>query len=160
MLKGDITVTVVSRLVASQFPHWADLTITPVDLDGWDNTTFRLGSTMSIRLPSHDRYVAQVDKEHEWLPRLAARLPLPIPEPLAKGQPSSEFPRPWSIYRWLEGQPATVDRIADLTGFATQLAEFLGALYRCDTEGGPRPGLTRSTGAGPSNCGMIKPAKP
>lgn len=149
MLKADITAVVVSRLVRSQFPQWADLPVTAVALDGWDNTTFRLGSTLSVRLPSHDRYVAQIDKEQQWLPRLAPHLPIPIPEPVAKGQPSSEFPRPWSIYRWLEGETATLDRIDDVAAFASQLADFLAALYRCDPAGGPPPGPHSFNRGGP-----------
>jgi aminoglycoside phosphotransferase (APT) family kinase protein len=139
MLKAEITPAVVSRLVRSQFPQWADLPVTAVDLDGSDNTTFRLGRALSVRLPSHDA-LAQIDKEHQWLPRLAPHLPLPIPEPVAKGLPSPDFPRPWSIYRWLAGETATADRINNLTAFAAQLADFLVALYRCDPQGGPPPG--------------------
>src|SRR5207247_4581353 len=101
--KAAITSQLVSRLVAAQFPQWADLAVTPVELDGWDNTTFRLGEDLAVRLPSADWYVAQVDKEHRWLPILAPQLPLPIPRPLAKGIPGSGFPRPWSVYQWLAG---------------------------------------------------------
>ena len=54
MPKDDITVDVVRCLVREQFPQWAGLEIRPVDLDGWDNTTFRLGDDMSVRLPSGD----------------------------------------------------------------------------------------------------------
>ena len=98
--KADITPELVSRLVASQFPQWAELPVRPVDVDGWDNATFRLGERMSVRLPSSQAYVEQVEKEHRWLPILAPQLPLPIPEPLAKGKPGCGFPRPWSVYRW------------------------------------------------------------
>src|ERR1700675_1815410 len=73
--KGDITPELASRLVARQFPQWADLPVSRVELDGWDNTTFRLGTTMSVRLPSADAYVAQIDKEHRWLPILRGNLP-------------------------------------------------------------------------------------
>jgi len=138
--KAEISPAVVARLVAEQFPQWADLPVERVAVDGWDNTTFRLGDEMSVRLPTADRYVAQVDKEHRWLPLLARHLPLPIPEPVALGRPSARFPRPWSIYRWIEGGPAGVERIADLTRFAADLAEFLGALYAVDTNDGPPPG--------------------
>jgi aminoglycoside phosphotransferase (APT) family kinase protein len=62
--KADITVDVIPCLVASQFPRWRGPEIRPVALDGWDNTTFRLGDGMSARLPSHQRYVPQIDKEH------------------------------------------------------------------------------------------------
>jgi aminoglycoside phosphotransferase (APT) family kinase protein len=144
-----ITTALVFRLVAAQFPEWAHLPITPVGLEGNDNTTFRLGEDMAVRLPSAERYVAQVDKEHRWLPILATQLPLPIPLPLAKGAPAYDYPWPWSIYRWLEGDPASIDRISDLGRFASELAEFLAALYRIDPSGGPAPGAHSFFRGGP-----------
>jgi aminoglycoside phosphotransferase (APT) family kinase protein len=135
--KAAITPVLVFRLVAAQFPQWAHLPVTRAELDGWDNTTFRLGEELSVRLPSADRYVAQVEKEHRWLPILAPQLPLPIPEPLARGVPRCGFPRPWSVYRWLAGEHATVERVADLNRFATDLTDFLAALYKIDPACGP-----------------------
>jgi aminoglycoside phosphotransferase (APT) family kinase protein len=149
MEKAAITPQLVSRLVAAQFPHWADLPVTPVELDGWDNTTFRLGEDLAVRLPSADGYVAQVDKEHKWLPILAPQLPLPIPRPLAKGIPGNGFPRPWSVYRWLAGRYTTMDRVGDLDRFATDLADFLAALYEIDPAGGPEPGAHNFFRGGP-----------
>jgi len=135
-----IDAALVRRLIAEQFPRWAGLPIRPVGLDGWDNTTFRLGEDMSVRLPSAEGYAPQVEKEHRWLPKLAPLLPLPIPVPLAKGVPGEGYPYPWSVYRWIEGETATVARIEDPAGFATTLADFLAALYRVDPGGGPPPG--------------------
>jgi aminoglycoside phosphotransferase (APT) family kinase protein len=147
--KADITPELVSRLVAAQFPHWADLPVRPVDADGWDNATFRLGEHMSVRLPSSQAYAEQVDKEHRWLPILASQLPLPIPEPLAKGKPGCGFPRPWSVYRWIDGQAAAVGRVTDLPAFAADLADFLAALYKADPSGGPLPGTHNFFRGGP-----------
>lgn len=130
----------VRRLVAEQFPRWAGLPVDPVADGGWDNWTFHLGDAMSARLPSAAAYASAVDKEHTWLPVLAAGLPLPIPTPLAKGAPGAGYPHPWSIYGWLAGRPARVDRIADPVRFALDLASFVAALQRVDTTGGPRPG--------------------
>ena len=48
--KGEITADVASRLIVEQFPQWSYLAVTPVELDGWDNTTFRLGDDLSVRL--------------------------------------------------------------------------------------------------------------
>ena len=138
--REDINVALVRRLVAEQFPQWADLPIRPVAFDGWDNRTFHLGAHMSVRLPSAQWYVAQVNKEHRWLPRLAPLLPLPIPVPIARGVPGAGYPWPWSVYRWLDGEIATVARIADLRAFATALAQFLTALQAIDPTGGPPPG--------------------
>lgn len=139
MLKSDITAELVARLVAEQFPQWAHLAVTAVEHDGWDNNTFRLGDAMSVRLPSADMYVAQIEKEHEWLPVLAPNLPLPIPVPLERGAPTKDFPRPWSVYGWIHGEIATADNVEDLTACATDLAAFLRALYACPPDG-PLPG--------------------
>jgi aminoglycoside phosphotransferase (APT) family kinase protein len=139
----------VSRLVATQFPQWAHLPVAPVELDGHDNRTFRLGDELSVRLPRADAYAPQVDKEHRWLPVLAAHLPLPIPEPVAHGIPTPGFPRPWSVYRWRAGEPATADRVQDETRFATDLAGFLSALYAIDPTGGPAAGAHSFNRGGP-----------
>ncbi|MER9974255.1 phosphotransferase, partial [Mesorhizobium sp. M0085] len=135
-----IDAALVRRLIAAQFPKWADLPVETVEPGGWDNRTFRLGDSMSVRLPSAAAYVAQVEKEHRWLPRLAPHLPLPIPVPLAKGAPGEGYPWPWSVYRWLGGRPAAGGLIADLTEFARSLAGFLVALYRIDAADGPPAG--------------------
>ena len=139
----------MGRLVAAQFPQWADLPIKPAESDGWDNRTFRLGEDMSVRLPSAERYSGQVEKEHRWLPRLARLLPLPVPVPLAMGVPADGYPWYWSVYRWLEGDNATVARIDDLHPFATTLARFLTALQRIDPSGGPPPGRHNFFRGGP-----------
>ncbi|MEV0718713.1 aminoglycoside phosphotransferase family protein [Asanoa sp. NPDC050611] len=131
----------MSRLVAKQFPQWAELPVTPVANGGWDNRTFHLGPRMSVRMPSAAEYALAVDKEHRWLPALAPRLPLPVSTPIAKGEPGEGYPFPWSIYAWLDGEPARADRIADPIRFAVDLAEFLAALRQIDPADGPRPGL-------------------
>lgn len=144
-----LDVPLVRRLLADQFPEWAGLPIRPVEFDGWDNTTFRLGDDMSVRLPSHAAYAAQVEKEQEWLPVLAPSLPLPIPTPLAKGEPTDGFPLPWSVYRWIDGEIAArgehaighpTAHIDDLTEFAAALGAFLVALQRIDATDGPPAG--------------------
>jgi aminoglycoside phosphotransferase (APT) family kinase protein len=147
--KVEIDVSVVHRLVAAQFPQWAHLPIKPVEVGGWDNRTFHLGAHMTVRLPSAAQYALQVEKEHRWLPKLALLLPLPIPVPLAKGAPAEGYPWPWSVYRWIEGEPATAERIADLRQFATALAQFLTALQRIDASDGPPPGRHNFFRGGP-----------
>jgi aminoglycoside phosphotransferase (APT) family kinase protein len=150
--KADITAELVSRLVATQFPQWAEPPVRPVDVDGWDNATFRLGEHMSVRLPSSQAYVEQVGKEHCWLPFLAPQLPLPIPEPLAMGEPDCGFPRPWSVYRWINGQTAATGMVASLPEFAADLAGFLAALYKVDPSGGPGPGTHNFFRGGSPAC--------
>jgi aminoglycoside phosphotransferase (APT) family kinase protein len=136
----EIDAALVGTLVARQFPQWAELPVRAVANGGWDNRTFHLGDAMSVRLPSAERYVAQVEKEHRWLPTLASHLPLPIPAPLVMGRPDADYPWPWSIYGWIEGDRTSRDTISDLTAFAEDLADFLIALRRIDASDGPAAG--------------------
>ena len=138
--KVHIDASLVRKLIGAQFPEWADLQIKPVEFGGWDNKTFHLGSQMVVRLPSSAEYALQVEKEQLWLPKLALLLPLSIPAPLAMGKPALGYPWHWSIYRWLDGRPASIERIADLPKFATTLAQFLVALQKIDSTGGPKAG--------------------
>jgi aminoglycoside phosphotransferase (APT) family kinase protein len=134
-----IDAALARRLVASQFPQWADLPVAFVGR-GHDNRTFRLGARMSLRLPSAARYAEKVAKEHRLLPLLAAGLPLPIPTSLAVGRPDAEFPWPWSVRTWIDGDDAASARVDDLAEFASALGAFLVALRRVDSTGGPPPG--------------------
>lgn len=132
--------SLVARLIAAQFPRWADLPIDPVRSAGTDNALYRLGGDMVVRLPRIEWATGQVDKEQLWLPRLGPHLPLAIPVPLEKGRPGEGYPWHWSVYRWLEGQNATIDRMADPRRTARSLARFVAALQRIDPTGGPGPG--------------------
>ena len=135
-----IDVALVRRLVDAQFPEYRGLPVRAVELDGWDNRTFRLGDDLSVRLPSARGYLGQVAKEHEWLPRLAPLLPLPIPSPVAQGEPDAGYPFPWSVYRWLPGTPLALAGEVDGVALATDLGRFLTALRQADATGGPPPG--------------------
>jgi aminoglycoside phosphotransferase (APT) family kinase protein len=79
-----------------------------------------------------------LDKEFEWLPKLAPLLPQAIPTPVARGVPGDGYPHEWAIYNWLDGIDATHADL-DLNRAAVDLAEFLAALRRIDPTGGPPP---------------------
>lgn len=130
--------TLVRRLLAAQFPQWADLPIARLDSAGTDNAIYRLGDAMAVRLPCIHWAVGQVGKEHRWLPQLAPYLPLAIPAPLAMGEPDGGYPWHWSVQRWLPGENATIAGNADLRQAAIDLARFIAALQRIDTTGAPR----------------------
>jgi aminoglycoside phosphotransferase (APT) family kinase protein len=138
--RAGIDAALVRRLIAEQFPQWAGLPVTPVKIDGWDNRTYRLGSELTARLPTHETYTAAVHKEHKWLPLLAPSLPVAIPEAVAKGEPGAGYPYHWAIRRWIDGETASYDSVADLSAFARSIAEFIRALQSCDATGGPSAG--------------------
>ena len=53
------------------------------------------------------------------------------------------------MYRWIDGDPATVEHLTDLERFAADLADFLAALYRIDPAGGPTAGRHNFFRGGP-----------
>ncbi|SEN50509.1 aminoglycoside phosphotransferase family protein [Paenibacillus sp. OV219] len=141
MIAIEITTDLVRRLISEQFPEWKHLEIRPVNNSGHDNRTYHLGTEMTVRLPSHERYASAVEKELTWLPQFKSRLSLPIPSPLAKGEPTDEYPLPWSVNQWIAGETVTDTNIRDRTKFAQDLADFLKELEAIDATGGVPAGV-------------------
>lgn len=136
----DIDIALVHRLLTAQFPQWTNLPLTPALSAGTDNALYRLGDNLAVRLPRIEDATRQVEKEQTFLPRFAPHLPLAIPVPLALGRPGEGYPWRWSIYQWLEGENATIERMADPIQAARDLAHFISALQRIDPTDGPPPG--------------------
>ena len=129
----------VRRLLAGQFPQWADLPIELVLSYGTDHDIYRLGDELCARLPRIGWATQQAAKEALWLPRLAPHLPLAVPVQLASGRPAEGYPFDWSVYEWLPGQNAN-GTLDDLDQAAVDLAAFVRALRSVDTSGAhPRP---------------------
>ncbi|MFC9845533.1 aminoglycoside phosphotransferase family protein [Streptomyces sp. NPDC060223] len=129
-IRPSIDSALVRRLVDTQFPQWVGLPLEVVEPGGSDHVIHRLGEELSVRLPRHAGANGQTEKESWWLPRLAPHLPLAVPVPVAVGEPNFGYPWPWAVSRWLDGEVATVEALADSSRAAVQLAEFLRALQR------------------------------
>lgn len=134
---SDADESLIRQLIAEQFPEWVGLPVTPVRPGGTDNTLFRLGRGMVVRLPRVAGAGEDVGKEYRWLPRLSGRLPLPVPVPLAVGEPGAGFPYPWSVHRWMTGRDAVREPVADPLDAATRLGGFVAAMRGFDGAGGP-----------------------
>ncbi len=140
----DTDPSLVQRLVAGQFPEWADLPIEPVFPLGTDNANYRLGADKLVRLPRQEGKVEGLERELEWLPKLAGSMPLTIPEALGRGEPAEGFPFPWAVFTWVEGENVPVGGIRDPRQTAVELAELILALRAFDAADAP-PGLRRGT---------------
>jgi aminoglycoside phosphotransferase (APT) family kinase protein len=134
----DVSPEQLRALLRAQMPTLADLPIDFVPSSGTDNTLYRLGDELVVRLPLIEWAVPQVALEHEWLPRLRPHLPFAIPEPLELGAPGEGYPWPWSVYRWIDGEHPDPDD--DNTELARDLAAFVRAMHALPVEGVPRSG--------------------
>ncbi len=138
----DITLGLVKRIIKSQFPEYASLSIEPVKTQGHDNRSFRLGDSLLIRMPTKQAYVHSIYKEQKLLPKLAKHISINIPTAIKMGLHSEYYPYPFSIYKWLNGEDANHFQNDDaiLINIAIQLANFLKELQAIKNIDGPLPG--------------------
>lgn len=136
----DIDADLVAGLVASQFPEFAHLPLRAVRSTGTVNAIYRLGDELSVRMPRVARWAGDLTRELAWLPRLAPRLSLAVPEPLGTGMPTGAYPSPWAVYRWIDGGTYADESIDDERAAASDLAQFVTELRRIDPVGAPPAG--------------------
>ena len=133
----EIDEALVRRLLAEQFPEWADLRLSRVEPAGTVNAIFRLGDELSVRLPRRKGRAEAASKRLDWLPKLAPQLPLEIPVPVAQGRPSRAYPWFWDVCTWVEGETEPVEAI-DAVQAARDLAALVAALQRVNPAGAPQ----------------------
>jgi aminoglycoside phosphotransferase (APT) family kinase protein len=137
VLEFDISPDLAARLIAEQFPQWAGLPIRPVATQGTWRVNYRLGEDLVIRLPR----VPQTGGlgamlEQGVLSGLAPLLPVKVPELVGLGQPAAGYPSTWGILRWIHGDVPVEGQLAAPDLLATELADFVRALWSVDLAGG------------------------
>ena len=142
----------VQALLQDQHPDLAGL---PVRLaaTGWDNSTYRLGDELAVRLPRIGVAAGLIRNEQRWLPELAPRLPVPVPVPVRIGEPGHGYPWPWSVVPWVPGESAASCPL--LPSQAARFGQFLAAVHqpapadapRNDYRGVPLPSRTETVHA-------------
>jgi aminoglycoside phosphotransferase (APT) family kinase protein len=139
MHEGELLVDspLARRLIADQFSRWSDLPLAPVEPAGTDHAIFRLGDDKAVRFPRIGWAAGQPEKECTWLPRIAPHLSLAVPDPLALGEPSGDYPFRWLVCSWLDGANATPERLTSQDRTAADLVRLLRELWSIDTAGGP-----------------------
>ena len=134
-----INAALVRRLLAEQLPDLAGRPLREVGR-GTVNAMFRLGDDLAVRLPRTAEWAGDLERERVWLPRLSERISLRVPEPVAEGRPTDEYPLPWAVYRWVDGDQYEDELVADERGAAEDLARFVRELRAGPVEGGPAAG--------------------
>jgi len=135
----DTNEALIRRLLIDQFPQWSAFPVTPVVSSGTDNALYRLGDELVVRLPRIEWARGGVGRDGEWLPKLAPRLPIAVPVPVAVGRPGAGYPYEWGIYPWLDGENPSFDG-ADADALVSGVAQFLTALRAVEIDGGPKAG--------------------
>jgi aminoglycoside phosphotransferase (APT) family kinase protein len=137
--EGEIPVdeTLIRTLLAAQRPAWAGLPLSRVGA-GTENTMYRLGDDLLVRLPRTVEKGRALRKEQEWLPRLAPSLSCPVPEPVHAGMPTGAYPARWSVYRWIDGDEAGPDTVRDWAAFGADLAAVVRELHGIGLMGAAR----------------------
>ncbi|MGI8407924.1 MAG: aminoglycoside phosphotransferase family protein, partial [Actinomycetota bacterium] len=133
----EIDEAMARRLLREQLPEWAELPLSRIQPEGTVNVVFRLGDDLSIRIPRHHGPEESGGKESAWLPRLAPRLPLEVPVPVAQGRPTDYYPWFWQVCSWVPGVTVPIEDI-DATQSARDLAAFIAALQLIEPDEAPR----------------------
>jgi aminoglycoside phosphotransferase (APT) family kinase protein len=133
----EITDNLVKSLLKHQCPDWSDLLLKPIQSSGTDHALFRLGNDYVIRLPRVDWATRNVDKEFEWVPKLAKFLKISVSEPIFKGKPNDFYPWQWVVSKWNEGNNPVYEVENEYERLAIELAEFLNELHSIELPDGP-----------------------
>ncbi len=131
---AEVTVDadLVRALLGDQHPDLAHLPLR-LATNGWDNSVWRLGSDLAVRLPRRAVAAPLVEQEQRWLPVLAARVAATVdvvlPVPVRTGTPTVHYPWRWSVVPWVDGRSAGTVPPAARTSLAGPLARFVRALH-------------------------------
>lgn len=121
-----IDLELVRGLVADQHPDLPTLELR-LAANGWDNQTWRLGNDLALRLPRRRTADVLIRHEQRWLPSIARRVSLPIPEPVRIGRPGRGYPWFWSVVRWTDGVSAEREPLRPSQ--AERLGRFLAEVH-------------------------------
>ena len=146
-----VDTALVRSLLAAQCPAWADRPLAPAG-GGTENTMYRLGDDLLVRLPRTVAKAAALSKEIRWLPRLAPRLSRVVPSPVHAGTPTPAYPAAWSVFRWIDGAEPGPGTVSDWTTFGADLAGFVRELHATDLMG-----ATRAADLAGSRGGSLRP---
>jgi aminoglycoside phosphotransferase (APT) family kinase protein len=119
-----------AALIVERFPEFAPATIELLG-EGWDNVAYQVNSDFIFRFPRRAIAVELIELEYRALSHIATEVSLPIPVPLFFGQPTEDYPWPFSGYRKLVGSTGcSVDlNESERIALAKPLAQFLASLH-------------------------------
>lgn len=135
--EAHIDENLVKKLLSNQFPKFANLPLRLIFPQGTDNVMYQLGNDMIVRMPRIDSAANSLMKEKRWLPTLASRLPINIPNVIGVGNPDEIYPYPWIVGNFIEGKHLSNENKLDLNQAAIDLGNFVLSMQRVSTKDAP-----------------------
>jgi aminoglycoside phosphotransferase (APT) family kinase protein len=104
--------------------------------EGWDHSVWVVDERYVFRFPRREVAIPGFEREFVVLPKLAPRLPLPVPLPAFVGKPAEEFPWPFFGAELIPGVEAGVAELDDDARIEVglELAAFLRALHALELD--------------------------
>ncbi len=133
----SISKSLVSELLAENFPDLSLLPLAALQSSGTVNVIFRLGTELCVRLPRAERFANSLSRELAWIPGVQSTNDISVPRVFAEGKPHRNFPLPWAIMHWLPGKPVEPGSAGESHASAVRLANFLCELKRREVNSGP-----------------------
>jgi aminoglycoside phosphotransferase (APT) family kinase protein len=129
----EIDARLARSLVGGQFPQLGELRVELAG-EGWDNVAYLVNDVFIFRFPRRSATAELIARELQFLPPIAAQLPLQIPVPELAGKPSEAYPWPFAGYRRLDGRELSSLRPEEeeYGELAAALGGFLRALHGID----------------------------
>ena len=126
----------VRALLRDQAPQLAGLPLHEAGA-GWDNSMWRLGDALGVRLPRREASAPLIVHEQQWLAEIAARVAtvssVKLPVPLVRGRPGHGYPWAWSVVPWIVGETAlaagTAAGFPAADSWAGELARVIAAIH-------------------------------
>lgn len=122
--------TLAKQLIESQFPELQPITLKFIG-NGWNNTVYHVNQKYAFCFPRRNISVGFIEAMAATMPKLAKKLPLPVPTPLFFGKPTPAFEWPFLGYRLIAGTDACTLQlnVEERASLAKPLAHFLKALH-------------------------------
>ncbi len=132
----DTSEPIVRSLLGAHWPTWDGATLTSLASSGTTNALWRAqssdGMAVVARLPRTPGAVSSVELECRLLPVLASTwssTTIDVPSLVHVGQPTDEFPHPWALFDWLDGDDLWNTR-TERASMGSQLAVDVAASVR------------------------------
>ena len=131
----EVDEELAQRLIAAQFPQFDGAPIERAG-SGWDNAAYLVDERVVFRFPQRSIAAPLIEREIEFMPTIAERLSLPVPNPKFHGTPGEGYPWRFAGYDVLAGVTSCSRTLTleERRKLAEDLAQFLRTLHAIDVE--------------------------